>query len=252
MKNHIDPEGQQGGESHLSLPKGTSSQRQSTTPLKMPAFFARSKSVLFIGLALLILMSLGTSFLVLRLMRTGPIKKWSYQTEGFTSSSPIIVNNMVYVLSDSLGDAYGTVYALDAPSGREQWSFRLEGFVPLSPIIVNGTVYVVSNGLAAENSTIYALDAVSGRKKWSYQTEGTISSLSPLIVMDSTLYAISQNSIVYALNALSGDKIWAEQPGGYVPFSLRVANGSVYVASEDTAAKGSMLYALDAVSGHKK
>jgi outer membrane protein assembly factor BamB len=62
-------------------------------------------------------------------------KLWSYATGNEVSSSPAVVNGMVYV-----GSKDGNVYALNARTGAKLWSYATEYgyFVVSSPAVVNG------------------------------------------------------------------------------------------------------------------
>lgn len=124
-----------------------------------------------------------------------PTRKWSYRTGGYITSSPAVVNGIVYVGSED-----GSLYALDAASGRKQWSYRTEsslgGFLKSSPAVVKGVVYVGSF-----DYSLYALDAASGRKQWSYQTGYYVAS-SPTVVKG-VVYVGSDDHSLYAL-ALPG------------------------------------------------
>ena len=55
-----------------------------------------------------------------------------------------------------VADINGTVYALDAATGRPRWTYPTGNTIESSPAVANGTVYV-----ADINGTVYALDAGS-------------------------------------------------------------------------------------------
>lgn len=66
-------------------------------------------------------------------------KKWVFQTGNFISSSPAVVNGIVYV-----GSFDGNLYAIDAISGTKEWTYKI-GSIDSSPAVVNGVVYVGSD-----------------------------------------------------------------------------------------------------------
>ncbi len=66
-------------------------------------------------------------------------------------------------------------------------------------------------------------------------------------VANGVVYVGSNDFNVYALNARTGVKLWTFPTGSYVQSTPAVANGVVYVASDD-----GNLYALDAATGKKR
>jgi len=63
--------------------------------------------------------------------------KWSYTTGNTVSSSPAVVNGVVYV-----GSWDGNLYALNAHTGARLWSYDTVYEVWSSPAVANGVVYV--------------------------------------------------------------------------------------------------------------
>jgi len=65
-------------------------------------------------------------------------------------------------------------------------------------------------------------------------------------VADGRVYIGSDDGSVYALDLLTGKKIWAYKTGGPVESSPLVLNGTVFVGSSDAS-----LYALNATTGNR-
>jgi outer membrane protein assembly factor BamB len=86
-------------------------------------------------------------------------------------------------------------------------------------------------------NNVYALKASTGALLWSYAT-GVQSSLA---VANGVIYAGTGTGTVYALNASTGALLWS-YPTGYLTSSPAVANGVVYVVSNN-------VYALNASTG---
>ncbi|WP_458204445.1 outer membrane protein assembly factor BamB family protein [Haladaptatus sp. NG-SE-30] len=78
------------------------------------------------------------------------VARWRFDAGTFVSSSPVIVDGVVYVSA-----ADGNVYTLDADSGEKRWAFRPEGDITAdcTPAVADGTVYV------GANRWLYALEA---------------------------------------------------------------------------------------------
>jgi outer membrane protein assembly factor BamB len=89
------------------------------------------------------------------------------------SSSPIVVNGIVYVGSEDK-----KLYALDANTGQKLWDFTTNGGISSSPAVANGIVYVGS-----KDQKLYAVEATTGKKIWEAKTDGEV--LSPSVLMQS-------------------------------------------------------------------
>ncbi|MGH9280748.1 MAG: PQQ-binding-like beta-propeller repeat protein, partial [Acidimicrobiales bacterium] len=63
-------------------------------------------------------------------------------------------------------------------------------------------------------------------------------------VANGTVYVGSDDTRLYAMNAATGQILWSTITGGSVRSSPAVANGTVYVGSDDTR-----LYAMNAATG---
>src|SRR5260370_1434368 len=69
-------------------------------------------------------------------------KIWTKQMGGFAAFSPIVANDMVYVVLDNSAAHDSTVYDLDAASGHEKWSYNV-GNITTAPLeAVNGIIDV--------------------------------------------------------------------------------------------------------------
>ena len=78
--------------------------------------------------------------------RTGTIKtkalheltnlKWKFKTEDMVSSSPAVVDGVVY-----FGSEDGYLYAVNKNTGQEKWKFKTEDMVSSSPAVLDGVVY---------------------------------------------------------------------------------------------------------------
>jgi len=184
---------------------------------------------------------------------------WEFDTGGAVTSSPAVVDGVVYVGSN---DTY--VYALEASTGDEIWSYQISGQFGWngtysSPAVTNGVVYIGSNDF-----NVYALNATTGDKIWNFTVFGYVYS-SPAVV-DGVVYVGGTDSFVYALNATTESLTWEERliwtttVGLYnttegwvihgITSSPAVVDGVVYVgsAANNTGFTGNVT-ALDAATG---
>jgi len=146
---------------------------------------------------------------------------WSYTMDGHVSSSPAVVNEVVYVGVG--GNVWGNLYALNACTGALLWSFATNGEVS-SPAVANGVVYFGSD---SANGKLYALNT-NGTELWS---DDTIHWGSAPTVVNGVVYVSSNctHCYTYALSARTGARLWKYYQGTAVSASPAVANGVVYV-----------------------
>lgn len=144
-------------------------------------------------------------------------------------TSPAVAQGVVYA-----GSTDHNVYALDAKTGTVIWSYATGDIVYSTPTVANGIVYIGSN-----DNKVYALNASTGVLIWKYATGNRV--LYFPAVGNGIVYVSSNDSKVYALDANTGALIWSYPTGSFF-FSVSVANGKVYVGSDQ-------VYALDAKTG---
>jgi len=122
-------------------------------------------------------------------------------------------------------------------SPRQAWNVSIEGSTPQarlasSPVVAGGKLYVID-----ASAKVIALNAATGSKVWqtALPSEGNGRSLfgGGVSVLDDRLYASTGVGDVVALNASDGKIVWKKRPGGPLRGAPTVANGSVYVMSQD-------------------
>lgn len=158
--------------------------------------------------------------------------KWSFSTAAAISSSPVVVDDTVYI-----GSRDYNLYAVDIDTGIEKWRHQAESWIESSPAIVDGTVYIGSN-----DGRLYSLDAETGKIRWTFQS-GMVVKSSPAYA-DGRIYFGNGNYNIYCVDAESGELIWEYLTDGPIFHGPVVANGIVYVGTY-----GDYTHALDAVTG---
>ncbi|WP_181391759.1 outer membrane protein assembly factor BamB family protein [Methanospirillum lacunae] len=164
--------------------------------------------------------------------RPGKDRVWMFKTGGEVVSSPVIVQNVVYI-----GSTDSFLYALDASDGHEFWKFQTDGAVYSSPAVVNNCIF-----FGSADNRLYCLDATNGKEKWRVQTGGIVSS-SPTVI-DNVVYVGSEDNNLYAFDALDGQEIWRHEIQG--PTSPVIAHNMIYIGSID-----GRIYALNATDGEE-
>jgi outer membrane protein assembly factor BamB len=164
------------------------------------------------------------------------VLSWKYKTGNEVFSSPTVSDGWVYVGSND-----GNCYALDAVSGALVWQFAGTSGTEFqsSPAVYNGTVYIGSNA-----GYLYALTGRNGTLIW--DLEATVPGItgSPTIANGLEYFAIGAK--IYAVEevALLADVLWTGTTGNSVSAAPTVANGQVFIASQDFS-----LYAFDLNGG---
>lgn len=179
--------------------------------------------------------------------RPAPSLLWTYKTGGSVTSSPTIVDGVVYV-----GSQDRNLYALNATTGEFLWKYNTmerNDYVSSSPAVSNGVVYI--GGLKTK---IHAVDAESGELLWKYKLpiRSTVRSSvsSSAAVADGIICIGNMDGTVYAFDEEDGALLWSyaiprlEYDEHNIFSSPAVADGIVYVQTY-----GENLYALDASTG---
>ncbi len=154
------------------------------------------------------------------------------------ASSPAVANGVVYINGDSL-------FAFDAKTGAQLWSSSITDGTS-SPAVVGGVVYCGGRVLAALNAT-------TGAVLWSASPGGPLSILGDSPAVAKGLVYIgasvpgqhgSSSGVLYALKGRTGKIIWSAPVASGITSSPAIANGVVYVGSDDGT-----LYAFNARTG---
>ncbi|GLX18765.1 MULTISPECIES: serine/threonine-protein kinase [Streptomyces] len=145
---------------------------------------------------------------------------------------PAVTGGGVY-----LADYLGTVYALDAATGKDRWRIATEPRPASDPVLVaNGSVHL------GAGSALYTLDAVTGTPKWRFAAGGEITG--PPVVADGRVHFGSADHCLYTLDAAGGQLRWKLATGGEITGAPVAEAGVVYACSKDRC-----VYALDAAKG---
>ncbi|CAM5654919.1 outer membrane protein assembly factor BamB family protein [Streptomyces badius] len=145
---------------------------------------------------------------------------------------PAVTGGGVY-----LADYLGTVYALDATTGKDRWRIATEARSSIEPVLV-----AVGNVHVGSGSALYTLDAVTGTPKWRFAAGGDV--VGAPVVADGRVHFGSADHVLYTLDAAGGQLRWKLATGGEITGSPVARAGVVYACSKDRC-----VYALDALKG---
>jgi outer membrane protein assembly factor BamB len=122
-------------------------------------------------------------------------------------------------------------------SPRKAWSISIQGSTPQArlasaPVISGGKLYVID-----ASARVFALNASTGSQLWRTElpAEGNGRSLfgGGVSVVGDRVFASTGVGDVVALDAADGKILWKKRPGGPLRGAPALANGHVYVMSQD-------------------
>lgn len=134
-------------------------------------------------------------------------------------SSPAAAGNIVVFGADD-----GSVYALDASSGKELWSVHTEASILAPPSIHGGNVYIGNL-----DGTVYALDLDSGKVRWKFNAGTSIYS-GPAVTETMVLVGTTGGTL-FALQPENGATIWTADLESVINSSAVISGGVAYVGT---------------------
>lgn len=161
---------------------------------------------------------------------------------------PAATVNDAWAQSGGSADKSNGQLALAATPARA-WSAQIDGGsnrarLGAAPVVAEGKLFVVD-----VDATVHAFAADSGAKVWSTNLATGDKNRAARFgggasYDDGRVFATDGLGDVVALNAADGKEIWRSKPGGPLRGAPTIANGQVYVLSQDN-----QIYALDQGDG---
>lgn len=149
-----------------------------------------------------------------------PVTKWRQFVGGEVYSSPVIVEDTVYV-----GTKSGFLAAFDLATGQERWRFDLGGYiVRATPAVVDGVAYI------GAGYGLFAIDTATGAERWRMPIRFA-GSASP-VVAGEMVFLATQEGHVYAVDAATGEERWRYEADGLIFGAPAVFGDNVYFASD--------------------
>lgn len=160
---------------------------------------------------------------------------WNTTFEHWTSASPVVVDNNVYIGSQDDG-----LRSLNATDGSVNWNFTGNDDFYSSPVVVDDTVYAVTDA-----GTIYSIDRSNGNQTWKNDF-GAASSIATPHYYDGTLYVGGSDGTMRGFNATDGSQEFSFSTGAEISGSATATGDVLYFTSEDGNA-----YAVDLSNGNE-
>lgn len=142
----------------------------------------------------------------------------------FLHSSPLVHEGLVLV-----GSLSGTLFAVDAATGKQAWSVGTLDAVRSTPVISGGRVY-----FGSWDDHLYAVDLATHKVAWRADTGGIVQSTPALA--DGRVVVGSRSARLLAYDAATGAEAWRHDyaDGSWVESSAIHADGRLYVGSSDS------------------
>jgi outer membrane protein assembly factor BamB len=177
---------------------------------------------------------------------------WQVRTNGSFSSSPSVVNGVVYI-----GNNKGELYAIDAATGRVRWIYRAKSPLMTNPLVIDGTVIVgegnqisyVAAGdtkVGTSENAVIAVDADTGAERWHVALAGTGMPTPALI--DGVLVEHDGSGDVTGIDAKTGSVRYRVRVAGAASMvSMLPAGGSRFVTA---SVSPNSVWEIDGSNGH--
>jgi outer membrane protein assembly factor BamB len=144
--------------------------------------------------------------------RTGKLR-WQRKAGALAASSPTWHNGKLFLVANGGGSGGvaasgpGTVWCLDAKTGRIAWSTRLASASESSPLVTGGRVY-----LGSQDGTVYALSDASGAIEWRWKAGGAVKA--GIAISQGRLFVGDYSGQMTALRPDDGSVIWQASSSG--------------------------------------
>jgi outer membrane protein assembly factor BamB len=119
------------------------------------------------------------------------------------------------------------VSAVDLTTGKILWTFPTLD-LPMGYCYANGVLYELDYA-----GNLWALNATTGQLLWLFSIGGSFAACCPAISGNGLLYVGGADGVFYCLNATTGAEVWKYQTHGPIASCPSIADGVVYVASDD-------------------
>lgn len=162
---------------------------------------------------------------------------WKYKTQFRVRSTPAFNKGVVY-----FGDTDGTMYALEANSGKLKWSYDTQGknlnpdefgtdrkAIMSSPAISEGKIT-----FGARDGFLYTLDEETGKFLWQFEYPNISWVIgSPAVENNRVYVGTSDGRFFHCLDLTTGKEIWNLNTGTIVWTSGSIVKDMIYFGDSD-------------------
>ncbi|WP_052071950.1 outer membrane protein assembly factor BamB family protein [Sphingopyxis sp. MWB1] len=141
----------------------------------------------------------------------------------FLHSSPLVHDGHVYI-----GSLSGTLFVVEATSGKAAWRFGTSDAIRGTPVIANGHVY-----FGGWDDHVYAINLATRQQSWRSDTGGIVQS-TPAVDAKRLIIG-SRSAKLVAFDPASGAELWSQTvpEGSWVESSALLHDERFYIGSSD-------------------
>jgi len=170
---------------------------------------------------------------------------WEIETNKLIhTSSPTVVDGIVYFGTGGYDPILGELYAVNADNGEIIWVENFSYSIDSSVFVDEKMVYFATD----EDNTVRAVYRENGTQAWSFKTGNWIYTSSPLVI-ENTLYIGSMDGYIYALDAKDGTLKWKYYAGGRIDSTPTAVGKIIYFGSGIVNGETWAVHALDTSTG---
>ncbi|GAB3023603.1 CARDB domain-containing protein [Natronobiforma cellulositropha] len=155
---------------------------------------------------------------------------WSVDTGGDVLSAPVVAEGRVHVVSMIEEEEEHVLSAHDITDGTEAWTFEVWEWMWASPAYAEGRL-IVSVGEGGDR-TVGTVDAETGERDEDWELEADVNMETPAVAGDTLVFG-GNDGYVHAVDVETGDERWTYEIGDGFDSSPTVADGTVYIGSQD-------------------
>jgi outer membrane protein assembly factor BamB len=171
---------------------------------------------------------------------------WKYQTDGYITSSPAVVDGVVYIISQEPASA--GLYMLNAANGNLIRRISLPYVLATrgtdmhsSPAVASGMIFAASN-----KRMYYGINATTGNVAWTFKDDDAEEFIIASPINNNGRVFLVDQFFIVAVDAFTGRVLWQTFVGTEFYVSPTYAEGKLYVTSDQRG-----IYVLNATDGAK-
>lgn len=167
-------------------------------------------------------------------------ERWRFERSSgsknkFSFSTPAVIE--VGGQKQLITPGSGVVNALEPATGKEIWQVQYgDGYSVIpKPVYANGLLYIAT-GYNTPNILAIRPEGAMGdvtETHVAWTTKKAAPHTPSLLLVNDELYMVSDKGIASCLNALTGQEHWSERIGGGYSASPLLADGKIYIQSEE-------------------
>jgi outer membrane protein assembly factor BamB len=167
--------------------------------------------------------------------------RWTYVTSE-DDPAPILASAAIAQDTVFVGDANGTLHAIDLRTGKARWTYHSDDGFETTPLVMNGRVFI--GDLAG---VFHAVSVSDGKKIWTVSTISAIHSSANASFGDDKIVFGNDGAEIYCLTAADGKEVWKKTAGDRINGAPAISSGAALVSGCDA-----QLRAIDLKTGAER